>query len=321
MLSKYAYIVGACSKYTVELCALLNSLDHVGNKQNFHLIGIDIPESLTSQFDKLGYKVIHHAISKEEVEESRGISEVTCRKRYWYAGHYGVAYRAICILDADLIFTRNPIQFFNIAEKTGYILGPCKEQNKVYDDPHQEVDGKWIIEKGTYNDKDLCNSPVFIDARVWYESLMKSWDIFLKHGYKAPDMDAMNMCFLEAGAYDKIVKLAGLQWLGTNEQMLKPYIRVVERRGKLFNECGPEIFSFHGHYAHKKWRENQIQNRHNCAEGYLKASANSDSMAKGAMDLLYKTFKDMFFGKIKIEPFNYRHPEMEPEADYGDLWD
>jgi len=319
-MSKYAYVVGACSKYVPELCALLNSLDYVGNTQDFHLIGIDMPEDFTEQFDLLGFKVIHHVISKEEIEAAHGISEITCRKRYWYAATIGQDYSAVCILDADLIFNRDPIQFFNIAEKTGYILGPCKEQNKVYDDEHQEVDGKWIIERGFYNDKDLCNSPVFIDARVWKDPLMKSWDIFLNHGYKAPDMDAMNMCFLEAGAYDKIIKLAGLQWLGTNEQMLKPYIRAVERHGKLFNECGPEIFCYHGHYAHKRWRECQLDNRHNCAEGYLKASGNSDNMARGAMDLLYGNFKKMLFGTIKLRPSNYRHPELDIKEDYGELW-
>lgn len=325
-MSKYAYIVAADSKYTPELCSLLGSLEYVGNKQDVHVIGINLDKNFTDQFPKLSYNVILHEVSEKEVEESRGISEVTCRKRYWYAATIGQSYDAVCVLDADLIFCRDPFQFFVIAEKTGYILGPCKEQNKVYDtesDDHFMVDGKWIwnIPQGFYNDKDMCNCPVFIDAKVWKEALEMEWDVFLNHGFKAADMDAMNLAFLQYGGYEKTIKLPGLQWLGTNEQMLKPYMRAVERRGQIFNECGPEIFCYHGHFAHKRWRDCQIDNRHNCASGYLKTTECCDAMAVGSMNLLYENFKKMLWLKIHIEKKNYRHSELGWEEDYSeDLW-
>lgn len=304
-MAKYAYIVGACSKYTPELTALLNSLDYVGNQQDVHIIGIDLPEQLISQLDKLSYTATHHKIDEKEIQESRGISEVTCRKRYWYAAEIGVCYEAVCVLDADIIFNRDAVQFFEIAEKTGFILGPTKEQNKVYDDPHHQANGEWIIPEGFYNDKDLCNCPVFLDARVWENELRKSWDIFINQGFKAPDMDAMNICFIEAGGYDKIIKLPGLQWLGTNEQHLKPYTRAVERRGKLFTENGLEIFSYHGQYYKPKWREQQLINRHGCAEQYLKTTECPDAMAQGAMNLLTEYFNKMLDWKIQIEKKDY----------------
>jgi len=311
MDSKYAYIVAACTKYIPELTALLNSLDYVGNKFDVHVIGLNqdrkkegLPEMFISQFDKLSYRAIHHPISSKEIEESRGISEVTCRKRYWYAADIGKVYDAVCILDADLIFVRNPWQFFEIAHKTGFILGPCKEQNKVYDDEHHKVNGEWIIPKGFWNDKDLCNCPVFIDTNVWGSALKRSWDIFINDGYKAPDMDAMNMCFIEAGAHDKIIKLPGLQWLGTNEQHLKPYIRVVVRRdNKLWTENGIELFSYHGQYYKEKWRKCQLDNRHRCAASYLKT--NLDNQASGAMNVLYTYFKKMLDYKITIPHIDY----------------
>jgi len=317
-MTKFAFVVGACSKYVPELCGLLNSLDYVGNEHDVHVLGIDLPEQFTSQFSKLNYNVVHHAISQEEISSGRGISEIVCRKRYWYAADIGLKekYSAVCVLDADLVFVRNPHQYFVIAEKTGYILGPCKEQNKVYNDSHHEVDGKWIwnFERNYWNDKDLCNCPVFLDPRVWADALKMSWDIFLNHGYKAPDMDAMNMSFLHYGSSDKTIPLPGLQWLGTNEQHLKPYIRVVERRdGKLWTESGIEIYCFHGQYYHKKWRECQLANRHNCANGYLKATECSDNIARGAMDLLYATFNRMLDHKIIIDKINYRHPGEKPE--------
>lgn len=314
-MSSFAYVVAACSKYTAELCALLGSLDYVGNKFDVHLIGVDLPEKFTSQFPLLDYNVIHHAIPREEVEEARGISEITCRKRYWYAVDFGGNYEATCILDADLIFCRNPWQYFEMAAQTGFILGPCKEQNKVYDDPHHEVDGKWIwnVPRGFYNDKDLCNCPVFLNTELWRAPLVFSWDIFFKHGFRAPDMDAMNLSFLHFGGYEKIVPLPGNQWLGTNEQHLKPYIRAVERRGKIFTESGIPVYSYHGHYHHPKWRATQLDNRHGCAAGYLKATECSDAMASGAMDLLYSNFRKMLNWKIQIEKVNYRHPELPYE--------
>ena len=311
-MANFAYIVGACTKYLPELCAELNSLDYVGNKFDVHILGIDqerknigLPEEFTSQFDKLNYKVIHHPISSEEIDASRGISEITCRKRYWYAGEIGKDYDAACILDADLVFVRDPWQYFVAAWKTGFIFGPCKEQNKVYDDPHHQADGEWIIPEGYYNDKDLCNCPVFIDAKLWEAPLKKSWDIFLNHGFKAPDMDAMNICFIEAGGHERVVKLPGNQWLGTNEQHLKPYIRAVERRGLICTENGMEIFSYHGQYYKDKWVKCQLDNRHQCAAGYLKTTECPDNMAEGAMNLLRSYFNKMLDYKIIIPHKDY----------------
>jgi hypothetical protein len=318
---KSAFIVGATYGYTPELCALLNSLDYVGSQADVHLIALELPDELLSQLDKLNYKVIVHNITEPEWEQDRGRSEVVCRKRYWYAGEWGKEYDAICVLDADLVFVRNPWQYFEIASKTGFILGPCKEQNKIYDDPHHYVEGKWMwnFPIGFYNDKDLCNCPVFLDAKVWETALKLSWNIFIKGDYKAPDMDAMNMCFLQLGGYDKIIKFAGNQWLGTNEQHLKPYIRVIDNRGLLQTESGIELFSYHGQYYHKNWRQQQLANRHQCAGGYLKANESDkvqehmDDQARGTMNTMYEHFKRMLDYKIVIPRLNYRHPDMPYE--------
>lgn len=309
--SQYAYIVGADYKYVPELCALLNSLDQVGNDQDVHVIGIHLPEDFVNQFTKLRYNVIHHPIDEAEIEAGRGISEIVCRKRYWYAAQIGRNYSSVCVLDADMVFNRDPIQWFAVACTTNYIVGVSKEQNKLYDDPHHEVDGQWIIPKGYWNDKDLCNCPLFINAFIWGHALERSWDIFLNHGYKAPDMDAMNMVFIEAGANEPgdsmIIRLPGIQWLGTNEQMLKPYCRAIRGRdGKLWTENGFEIFSFHGQFYHEKWRKQQLANRSQCAAGYLGCNEKTNNMAAGALNLLTEEFNRALDHKIQIEKKNYR---------------
>lgn len=315
MSSQFSFVVCADIRYLPELVGCLNSLSFVNNQQDVHFFGYQIPKEVQEQFILLNYQVIFHEITDEEISLNHGLSEVVCRKRYFYANQVGREYAAVCVLDADMIFTRNPIHFFVIAEKTGYVLGASKEQNKVYDDGHHTWHGEFILPKGYYNPVDLCNCPLFVDTKIWGRALEKSYQIFVdgfpNDNFKAPDMDAMSVCLIEAGSADKTILLPNFCWLGVNEKLLKPYMRVVNDRGLLKTECGEPIFSYHGQYYHHVWRETQLDNRHHCAEGYLKASECSDNMARGAMELLYNNFKKMLDYKIRIEHKNYRHPEEE----------
>jgi len=318
MNSNYTFIVCADIRYLPEIVAELNSLDYVGNASDVHFYGYKISQEVREQFILLNYQVIFHEITDSEIEESHGLSEVVCRKRYWYANEVGKDYKAVCVLDADMIFIRNPIQFFNIAERTKFVLGASKEQNKVYDDPHHQFRSKWIIEKGYYNSVDLCNCPLFVDTKIWGDALAMSYQWFVEGfpetNMKCPDMDCMNLALLKYGSADKTIVMPGIQWLATNEQLLKPYIRAVNDRGLIKTECGIPIFSYHGQYYHKKWRDCQLDNRHRCAEGYLKTTECPDDMAKGAMNLLYSNFLKMLDWKIKIPKLNYRHPELPYEG-------
>jgi len=318
MNSNYAFVVCADVRYLPEVVAELNSLDFVGNKQDVHFYGYKIPAEVVAQFEKLCYKVIFHNITDEEVSVNHGLTEVVCRKRYFYANEIGRGYDAVCVLDADMVFTRNPENFFKIAKDTGFVLGASKEQNKVYDDGHHTWHGQFVIEKGYYNPVDLCNCPLFVDSKIWGKALEMSYqwfvDGFPDNNMKCPDMDCMNIALLKYGSADKTIVLPGIQWLATNEQLLKPYIRAVRDRGLIKTECGIPVFSYHGQYYHKKWRDCQLDNRHRCAEGYLKTTECPDSMAKGAMDMLYKNFLTMLDYKIQIPKLNYRHPEQPYEG-------
>ena len=323
--SKYCYIVSATQTYLPELVCNLNSLDFVGNKHDVHLIGIELEDVFLNQLKNLSYNVIHHNIIEPEWQEAHGRSEIVCRKRYWFAGEFGKNYEATCVLDADLIWVRNMEQYFDIASKTNFILGPSKEQNKVYDDPHHQFNGEWILEKGYYNRKDMCNCPVFIDARKYGEPLRKSWEWFhtgfnsdskVGNNMKCPDMDCMNIAFIKYIGDENLVVLPGIQWLGTNEQLLKPYIRAITDRDLIKTESGIPVYSYHGQFYHKRWRDCQLANRHQCAAGYLKVDLhpgsmqNLDDQAAGAMNCLYEYFKKVLDYKIVIEHRNYRHPGL-----------
>lgn len=325
MSSRYAFIVGACNKYVPEINGLLNSLDYVHNRADVHLWHYNFPQDYIESIKSTdwSYDLHLHKIEEEEAREYGGVAEIVCRKRYWYAADVGKEYFSICILDADMIFVRDPYQFFKIAHKTAFIIGVHKEQNKVYNHDHHKVQNEkgfkeFIVDPKFWNDKDLCNCPIFIDAMMYERPLKRSWEIFAKGwpntNFKAPDMDAVNLCFLEVGLYDKIIKLSNHAWLGTNESLLKPYTRAVERNGNLFTENGQEIFSFHGQFYKKKWREVQLANRSHCAKHYLGCNEKPNEQAKGAMDLLTKYFNRMCFGhKVTIEKKNYVHPELPYE--------
>jgi len=322
--SKYAFIVCADIRYLPEVIAELNSLDYVGNTQDVHFYGYKIPEEVKIQFNLLSYEVYFHNISEEEIKESHGLSEVVCRKRYWFANKIGKLYDAICVLDADMIFARDPINYFEIAAKTGLVLGAVKEQKESYKDPHHKFKGEWIMPEGFIPEFDLCNCPLFVDTKIWGEALAESFAIFMDGfdemkgtNFKAPDMAAMTLMLAKYGFEGRTIGLSNVQWLGVNEKLLKPYMRVVKDKGALKTECGDLIFSYHGQFYHPTWRKCQLDNRHQCASGYLKADkseltiAHMDEQAKGAMNLLYSYFKEMLDCKIKIEHKNYRHPEKE----------
>jgi hypothetical protein len=325
-MSNYTFIVSACKKYIPELNALLNSLDFVGSKADVHLWYYEFPNDYLKSIIEADwcYTLMAHEISYEQARLYGGESEELCRKRYWYAAEIGKNYDAVCILDADMVFVRDPWQFFEIAHKTGFIVGVHKEQNKRYDDSHHLSKGTLLYDPNFVNDKDLCNAPLFIDAGLYELPLKRSWEIFTDGfpdtNFKAPDMDAMNLAFLEAGLHDKIIKLSNHSWLGTNETMLKPYTRVCGRTDGgnylLWTENGQEVFSFHGQFYKKIWRQVQLENRHRCAEGYLGCSEKSDGMAHGAMGALNNWFKHMCFEhKVTIEKRNYVHPDLPYEED------
>lgn len=317
MISDYAYVVTADIRYLPEVVANLNSLDYIGNEQDVHFIGYDIPQEVLEQFPSLGYTVHHHAITKEEIEASHGLSEVVCRKRYWYAAKYGEAYSAVCILDADMVWSHLPDVFFEIAAKTGLVVGASKEQNKTYADPHHMYGcygGRWVMPEGFHNPHDLCNAPTFLDTNLWEPALEKQWEIFVngfpETNFKAPDMDAMNLCFAEHGGVDRMLPLPGMMFLGTNEQHLKPYIRATMREDGLWTESGVKIYSIHGHYFHKIWRETQVENRRKCNTDTLNGSESANSYAEQALETLHKYAEEMLWGgTIQIERKNYRHPE------------
>lgn len=314
---KYAFIVSACSKYIPELTALLNSLEQLGNKHDVFVIGYKLPADFTSQFEKLTFHVEHYAIPEEEARQYGGESEILCRKRYWYAAEWGQKYNAVCVLDADMIIVRNLDNFFEIAALTEQILGVTLEQKTTYGTDvdshfHQRVLGAHMVKTPTWNPKDMCCTPMFINARTYENQLKKAWDIFTwgfpDTNFKAPDQQAFNMILVAENLTDRVTLLPNMCFVGSNEKLLKPYTRVtVQTDANLWTESGEPIYIFHGQFYKARWRNNQIISRRGCASGYLGDPSNPGivavkavDLARGAMNCLHERFKKALSGPITV---------------------
>jgi len=308
---RHAFIVSACKKYVPELAALLNSLEMIGNKHDVFVIGFELPTPLTDQFKDLSYKVVYYPIPEAEAREYGGESEILCRKRYWYSAEWGKDYDSVCILDADMLIIRPLDLFLEIAAKCEIVLGVSLEQKTTYgvdEDSHfhQRCLGEHMVKERVWNDKDMCCTPCFINAKAYESQLKLAWTIFTDgypvNNFKAPDQQALNMILVAQKLTGRVILLPNVQWVGSNEKLLKPYTRfTIQQDGLIWTESGEPVFVVHGQFYKKKWRDCQLSNRHGCAEGYLGYSFNSDNMARGAMEGLYEWFKKCLNGKIKID--------------------
>ena len=320
---KYCFVVSACSKYVPELCALLNSFDLIGNKHDVKLIGYQLPASFTSQFSKLGFQVDLYDVPEAEARLYGGESEIVCRKRYWYAAEWGQAYDAVCVLDADMVMVRDVDQYFEIAARCGFIVGASLEQKRVYGHiDHHKVRGQQLIEP-TWNPRDICCAPMFVDMKVYGDLFRECWQIFAdgfpETNFKAPDMESFNLLILHRKLTDKVLLVSNPQFVGTNEKLLKPYLRAIGQShdpapgGKLWTETGDPIYVLHGQFYKKKWRKQQLLNRKGCADTYLGGSANCDRMSAGALEGLHEYFKKCLDYKIQVEKKAYTtdgHPDF-----------
>lgn len=320
---RHAFIVSACKKYVPELCALLNSLEAIGNWHDVYVIGYDLPADFTEQFSKVRYKITHYAIPEAEAREFGGESEILCRKRYWYAAEWGAEYDSICLLDADMVFVRPVDQFFQIAAECDFILGVTLEQKNMYGTDedghdHQRVLGEHMVKRPTWNDKDMCCTPMFINAVRYSEELRLSWEIFTNgypdRNFKAPDQQALNMLLVARDLTKNVILLPNMCWVASNEKLLKPYTRMtIQRDGKIWTESGEPVFIIHGQFYKARWRAGQLEARHNCAAGYLGHAFNSDKMAESAMAGLHEFFKKNLAGPITIDTTKAYTPNGYPD--------
>lgn len=325
-MNKYAYIVAANRRYLPGLNALLNSLDMVGNKYPVFILGYDLPEDYLNKASMvLSYPIFTTKIKQEEVE-FLGEAEVLMRKRYSYPADLDFgSYEAVCILDADMFFAHNAEVYLEIAHKTGLVLGCGLEQKRRYGDANHQYpsgSGVYLIAPDFWNAHDLCCAPLFVGPQ-WYPALKKSWDIVNVEPdkrFKAPDMDALNICLLEAGSHDRTICLSQHNWTGLHECFMKAHTRAVDIHGKLCTEDGEEIFVVHGQWWNKTWRGWQIENQLGMVDREFDGSESYKSRSKASFEHVLERYKMAAVShKININDYLEMIPSHGPASDVMEI--
>lgn len=336
MASKYAFVVGCNARYLPGLNALLNSLDLVGNTHDVYVLAYKLPVSYLKAVQDAGFsfRTIFEQVDQKEVDWL-GEAEVLMRKRYgWPAMHNrvteaGERYEAVCVLDADMFFCHNVDRYLEIAASSGLVLGCTLEQKRRYGDPNHQFpaeSGQYLIPTDFWNARDLCCAPLFVGPK-WWDALEKSYKMVNDYPYgqgrfRAPDMDALNICLIEAGSYDKTIPLSQHTWTGLHECLMKAHTRAIEMHDRPFTEDGEEINIVHGQYWNKTWRGWQIENQLGMIDREFEGSPSMKSRAKGSFELVLRWYKkNAVEHKVNINDFlrfiETRAPE--PASDVMDL--
>jgi len=302
MAKRYAFVVAANTRYIAPLNVLLNSLEKVGNKNDVHLISWDLPQDYIDQFKELSYQIIVHEVSQDPKMQELGEGEVLMRYRYQVGAESD--YDAVCILDADTMICRNLDIWFDIAANTDVIIGCGLEQKRWYGEPeeHHKIAGEHFIER-TWNDKDICCSPLFFNPKIFGEAFKFSWsavaDYDFENRFKGPDMDIINMAIIKYGHKDRVIALAEATWSGLHETLLKPFSHISEMHDNLWTINGEEVWLIHGQYLNEIWRGWQIDGQIGCIDRELDGSPRNKQIAQQCLDFITKKFEEMNNYKLK----------------------
>ena len=295
-MAKYAWIVASNAKYIPGLNALINSLDSVGNKHDLHINGYKIPKKYIDAVNNagFGYKIIWHEITQAEVDWL-GEAEVLMRKRYFTPTEIDAD--VVCIMDADMFVCQNLDRYFTMAS-TGIILGCGLEQKRRYNETNHQYpagSGIYLIPPEHWSQRDLCCSPLFI-SKKWFPVLKKTWDMVNNHPhggerFRAPEMDALNICLIEAGAHEWTVPMNQPCWTGLHESLMKAHTRAVDIHGMLFTEDGQEVNVVHGQFWNVTWRKWQIEGQMGMIEREFDNSQRYKSISQGSFEFVCRWYK------------------------------
>ena len=317
-MANYAIIVHTSRRYLAGYVALLNSLKRVGNRYTVITVYHDLPDAFLSDLQNadLGFTVRMISLDtagsdyplRWSSQDKSNYGPADCLMRYRYEIPFYERYDAVCVLDSDMWIEQDLTPWLAMAAHTDYIYGCGHEQHKRYNDPNNQVGGKFIIpdDRGYMND--LCCAPLFAGPR-WYRSLFNSSRWFFQGQSKSPDMDLLNISLIADGGHPYMIPMSQQIWTGLHEAQFKahtsacmrgglagpadPMDRPLPSRELLSTDDGQQIKIVHGQYWSPVWRAymwgnmtRMIAREYNSSPGYL-------SRAKRAMDLLCTRYQDM----------------------------
>jgi len=320
--NRYAFVVGADRAFFPAANALLNSLDYIGFGGCVEFIAFgDFPLDYLKRVQKVvSYDIVVNHFDLDLFEGAFGKKKADYMKRYRYkvAAHASGKYDAVCFLDVDMFFVRPVDLFFEIASN-GIMLGASKTGKVRYGgNPSYYVDGEDIIETPIWNEKDICCCPIFFNGgfRKVFEDVYYAYTTD-KGRMKASDLFAINLMILRNKADKRMITLPCHSWVGTNEVMLKPFTRVIEKEGRLISENGDLVYSIHGKWFSKGWHAGQVLHMDRVIDNYLGNEKHWKASYERAMSDIMKWFMKMQTWKIDLRDWSQRVKTEHLEFMFG----
>lgn len=311
-MARYSIIVGSDKAMFPSLNALFNSLDYIGFKGDVHFIlHEDFPLNYLERAKEVfNFDIKPWYFDKKLFDEVFHGEKTAYMKRYRYfvASEISKDYDSNCFLDADLFFVRNIDLFFEIASH-GIMIGSAKTSKVRYGgNSSYFVDGKDQLDKPFWNDKGICCCPIFFNKDFKDVFSNVYWGYTrpkIEDRMEASDLFAINLSILKKGAYDRLITLPCHSWVGTNEVMLKPYTRVIEKEGQLISENGDLVYSVHGKWFSKGWHAGQYLHMDRLVDKHMPSKKKYwTNNYKKSMEFIMKWFMKMT-SKQKINIFDY----------------
>lgn len=217
MASKYAFVVSCSANYLPGLNALLNGLDLYGNTADIWIIEEGIPED----YKKKAKEVFNFEVNFIPITEClKGEPSLQNQREssfyHWVFSLYVLEarlkdkYAAIATLGADIVVVNNVMQWFEVAEKTGFIV---TANNPYTLSSFNEIDERHFFKEGIHagliDTSPISDFPGFMNPNLHEDVIMET----LRMGnFTDANMEAFNSAIWNTKKENKILLLNSELW-------------------------------------------------------------------------------------------------------------
>jgi hypothetical protein len=280
-MKDYAFFLSLTDNYTFLFNALLNSIELYGCGKYADVVVIH-DESLTEEYKafiqskcaNMETTVRFVPIVSLPVDKSLGKVMTVKFYRYKIMAEIGQQYRSICFIDTDIFLVSGVEEYFDIAANTDVVVAVNDNVVRHYKTELKKgtcpcyVDGESrtpFFSRDTVDGKFVCNTPMFLDARKYADTLLDVFAHRLRIGMDNTwpfngDLETMNLVFLKHGVKEKMLILASHLWTNVHYSIyrtsLLPRVMVLpdttdvvgqyRKKSIFFSETHEHVRSFHG---------------------------------------------------------------------------
>lgn len=194
----------------------------------------------------------------------------------WIEAYTTEDYDNVCILDADMFFTRNVDKYFKIANM-GLIAGA--HNNSFHNFKQLEIEDKFI------NVEQITNVPLFIEAgHPLLKQIINWWE---EKGVRS-DFECTNLSLLDW--LDDLFTFPAYLWTNIHHTMLKPETCAIWKYDRLMSRTNEPVNMVHGKFWDKNYTDNLVK-------VMVRVYHNDEAVVKIATDsrdLLLREFEKYF---------------------------